>query len=177
MSSVERPRAGALGDHGGELVGLGGGLEHHLAADREADAADAVRLDVGPVLQVRDRGLDVRLAAPAPGVRLAVAVALAAAVEQQHAVAVAGEHARLPLRAVAARERDHGGAVARRDVPALELEPVAGLELDVLVRDAEVVRRHDGAPDVRGDVAQPDRDDDRDRDEHAGDARTGARRG
>ena len=32
--------AGAVGDDGGEVVGLGGGLEHQLAPDGEADAAD-----------------------------------------------------------------------------------------------------------------------------------------
>ena len=113
-----RPRPGALGHHRRERVGLGCRLDHHLAADGEADAADAVRVDVRPPLQVRDGGLDVRVAAPAPGVRLALALAFAAAVEEQHAVAVAGEHPRLLLRAVAAGERDHRRAVARGDVPA-----------------------------------------------------------
>ena len=41
------------------------GLDHHLAADREADATDASRVDVRPALQVRDRGVDVALALPA----------------------------------------------------------------------------------------------------------------
>src|SRR3712207_8484319 len=57
----------------------------------------------------------------------------ATTVEQQHAVAVACEHPRLLLRTLAARERDHGRAVARRDVPALELQPIAGGEGHVLV--------------------------------------------
>ena len=129
-----RARTGAFGDHGLELLVRGGGLEHHLAADGEADAADPVRIDVGPALEVLDRGVDVLAAAPAPGVRLTFALALAAAVEQQHPVAVPGEHARLPLRAAAAGEGDHGRAVLRRDVPALELEPVGGRELHVLER-------------------------------------------
>ncbi len=124
----------------------------------------------GRSLEVGDRGLDVSFAAPAPAVRLALAVALAAAVEEQHAVAVAGEHARLGLRAVAAGERDHGRTVLGRHVPALELEPVGGGERDVLVGDAEVVRGDDGSSRVRGDVAQSDRDDDRGRDDEAGDA-------
>ena len=152
---------GTLGHHGGELVGLGGGLDHHLAADGEADAADPLGVDVGPALEVVDRGLDVRVAAPAPGVGLALAATLAATVEEQHAVAVPGEHPRRPLRAVAAGERDHRGAVLRRDVPALELEPVAGRELHVLVGDAEPVRRDDGAADVRGPVADRGSDDER----------------
>ena len=54
--------------------------------------------------------------------------------------------------------------------------PSLVVELDVLVRDAEVVRRHDGAPDVRGDISEPDRDDDRDRDEQSGDAEQGTTR-
>ena len=122
----------------------------------------------GPVLQVRDGGLDVLVAAPAPGVGPALAAALAAAVEEQHAVAVAGEHARLALRAVAAREGDDRGAVARGDVPALELEPVAGRELHVLVSDAEVVLRHDGSRGVDGHVAKPDHGDEGDGDESGG---------
>src|SRR5829696_2890976 len=48
--------------------------------------------------------------------------AIAATVVDQDAVAVAGEHPRLAPRARAAGEDDDRGAVARRDVPALELE-------------------------------------------------------
>ena len=152
------PWPGAVGDDRGQLRAACSGLEHHLAADREADAGDALGIDVGPVLEEPDRRVDVAVPAPAPGVRLAVAAALAAAVEEQHAVAVPGEHARLLLRAAPAGEGDDGGAVARRDVPALELEPVARLEGHVLVGDAQVVVRHDGARRVRGDVAEPDRE-------------------
>src|SRR5262245_38322784 len=43
---AQRPRAGALGDHRPQVVGLGGRLEHHLAADRQADPADAAGVDV-----------------------------------------------------------------------------------------------------------------------------------
>ena len=42
-----------------------GRLEHHLAADREAQAADAARVHVAAALQERDGGLDVLVAAPA----------------------------------------------------------------------------------------------------------------
>ena len=90
-----RSRAGALGHDGAELVGCGGGLEHQLATDGEAEAADAAFLDVGPALQERDRRLDVLAAAPAPGVGVAFALAFAATVEQQDAVTVAGQHPRL----------------------------------------------------------------------------------
>ena len=81
-----------------QVVVLGGRLEHHLAADRQADPADAVGVDVGARLEVVDRRLHVAVAAPAEGVWLAVALALAAAVEDEHAVAVASEH-RLPASA------------------------------------------------------------------------------
>ena len=108
-------------------------MEHQLAADGQPEAADALGVDVGPALEERDGGLDVLLALPAERVRVALALALTAAVEEQHAVAVPGEHARLRLGAVAAGERDHGGAVLGRDVPAGELEPVARGERDLLV--------------------------------------------
>ena len=85
--------AGALGDDGLELIGLGRGLEHQLAADRQADPADAVGVHVRALLEEADRRLDVAVAAPAEDVGLAVALALAAAVEHEHAVAVAREHA------------------------------------------------------------------------------------
>ena len=122
---AELTRAGTFGDDGGELVGLGCGLEHQLAADREAEAADLARLDVRPRLQELDRGQDVLVAAPAEQVAVAFALAFAAAVEEQDAVAVADEHAGVRLRSAAAREGDHGGAVLRGHVPPLELEAVA----------------------------------------------------
>ena len=50
-SSEKAARAGAVGDDGGEAVGLRGRLEHQLAADGEADPADPVRVDVRPVLR------------------------------------------------------------------------------------------------------------------------------
>jgi hypothetical protein len=151
--------AGALGHDGPEVVVLGGGLEHHLATHREADPADVVRIDVGARLEVVDRGLHVAVAVPSEDVRLAVALALAAAIEHEHAVALAHEHARGPLRALAAGERDHGRAVLRRDVPALQREPVAGLERDVLVRRSELVLGHHRAGRVGRHVGEADRKD------------------
>ena len=77
------------------------GLQQHLAADRQAEAADAAVAHVGAFAQVGDGGAQVRLAAPAAGVVVALARALAATVEQQDAVAVAYEHPRVrtgPLR-------------------------------------------------------------------------------
>ena len=80
-------------------VGLGRRLDHHLAADREADAADPLGIDVGATLQERDGRVDVSLALPAEGVGVALALALAAAVEEEDAVAVAREQPRPLLRA------------------------------------------------------------------------------
>src|SRR4029453_10475322 len=104
---------------------------------------------------------------PAEAVRLAVARALAAAGEYEHAVAVPGEHARRLLRALAARERDHGRAVLRRHVPALEGQAVAGLERDVLVCRAELVLGHDSASGVADHVCEPDREADQGCDDEA----------
>ena len=56
-----------------------------------------------------------------------------------------------------AGERDHRCAVARRDVPALQPQPVAGRELDVLMRRAEIRRRHLRLAGVRDDVREGDR--------------------
>ena len=149
---ADRPNPGALGDD--RVVGIrsGCGLEQRLAADREADSADLVRVHVGPALQERRRGLEVLVELPAEDVRGAVARGLAATVEDERAVAVAHEHPRLPLRAAAAREDDDGCAVLRRDVPAVQLETVARLERDVLVGGSELGRRHHRARRVREDV-------------------------
>src|SRR5262249_8326766 len=88
---------------------VGRGFAQHLAADREADAADAPRVDVGAALEVGNGSVDVASAMPAEGVRIALALALAATVEEQDAVAVAGQELRAGLRAGAPGERDHGG--------------------------------------------------------------------
>ena len=50
-------------------------------------------LDVGTPREERHGPLQVRVPAPAIGVEVAIALAFAAAVEQQHAVAMPGEHA------------------------------------------------------------------------------------
>ena len=168
LAHGSNPRA--LGDDRLERVRLGGGLEHQLAADREPDSADAIGIDVGPLAQERDRRLDVPVAVPADRVRIALAVALAAPVEQEHAVAVPDEHPGLPLRALAAGESDHGGAVLRWHVPALELQPVVGREGDLLEVGAQLGRRHDRAADVRLSVGGDEREDDHHRDEQTRDA-------
>ena len=71
------------------------GLEQQLAADGEAEAADAIAVHLRAPAQEPDGGGDVGLALPAEGVVGAVALALAAPVEQQDAVSVTDEHARV----------------------------------------------------------------------------------
>ena len=90
-------------------------------------------LDVRPALQELDRGARSLLAlVPGVGVGIAVALALAAAIEDEHAVTVPGEVAGVGLGALAPEGDDHGRAVPRRHVRALEGEPVARVQLDVL---------------------------------------------
>src|SRR3954454_24198504 len=91
---AKRAGAGAVGDDRPETVGFGGGLEERLAADGEADAADPVAVHVGTPLEEGDGGVEVFVRCPAEGVRVAVAFPLAAAVEEQDAVAVADEYPR-----------------------------------------------------------------------------------
>ncbi len=116
----ERALPGALGDDGAQRLRVRGGLEQQLAADGEAEAADARRIDVRAGGAGRRGGAQVAFARPAEGVVVALARALAAAVEQEHAVAVADEHPRVRYRLRAAREGDDRRAVARRDVPGVE---------------------------------------------------------
>ena len=71
-----------------------GGLEQRLASDRKANAADAPVVDVPARPQIGDRSVEITLGAPSEDVRIAVALALAAPVEEQNAVAVSRQHAR-----------------------------------------------------------------------------------
>ena len=103
----DRALARAFGDDGVEPVGPCGGLEHHLAADREADTSDSTRLDVGSPLEEAHGRVDVSIPAPAERVRVALALAFPAPVEEENAVAVLREYPRRLLRAFAAREGDH----------------------------------------------------------------------
>ena len=50
--------------------------DHQLTADRQAEPADAARVDVRARREPSDGGLQVAVAAPAPGVGVAVAFAL-----------------------------------------------------------------------------------------------------
>lgn len=63
----------SVGDHGLEGVGLCGGLQHQFTAQGEAEAADALRIDVRAAAEIVEGGLDVALAAPAVRVTLALA--------------------------------------------------------------------------------------------------------
>jgi hypothetical protein len=75
----------------------------------------------------------------------------AAAIEQQYAIAVASEQARVRDRAAAAGGNDDRGTVARRHVPADEAQPVRGHEAHALIRTAEIGCRYRLARSVRGD--------------------------
>jgi hypothetical protein len=152
-----RARPGALGDDRRQVVRLRGGLEHHLAAHGEPEPRDPPRVDVGAVPEEVDARADVLVEVPAEGVGVALAAALAAAVVEQHAVAVADEHPRLPARARASGEDDDRRAVARRDVPAVEVQPVGGVQRDVLVGGAQIGRRDLGARHVRADRGHAER--------------------
>ena len=138
--AVHRPR-GAVGDDRAQPGVAGGGLEQHLGAERDAEAGDSLRVDVGPAAQPAQSGVDGGLGVVAESVRVAVALAVAGVVERQHAVAVAGEHADVRGDALAATARpvaeEHGRAVAGRDVPGGQLPAVRGLDRDLLVGDAE----------------------------------------
>ena len=74
-------------------------MDQHLAADREPDPADPLRVDVRAAAQIRGRRVEVAVADPAEDVRVTLARAFAATVEEQHAVAVADQHPGLLLRA------------------------------------------------------------------------------
>ena len=145
-------RARALGHHGGEVARPGGGLQHHLAADRQPEAADPRRVDVGAVLEERDAGADVLVEVPAPARRGRPRCGPRRG-GRRAARRSRGARASAPGGASrAAREHDHRGAVARRHVPAVERQAVARVQRDVLVGGAELGRGDVGARDVRADV-------------------------
>ena len=155
-NSLHGADAGALRGDGGQAAVLGRGLDHQLAADGQAEPADPVGVDVGARPQVGDRRLEVAVAAPAPAIGVAVALALAAAVEEQDAVAVPDEHARRRLRALAAREGDHRGAVARGTNQPCSSSPSLVVKLTSSCAAPRSAGGHDGAGRVRLDVLHPD---------------------
>ena len=81
-----------------------------------------------------------------------------AAVEDEHAVAVTDQHPRVLLdRGRASGGDDHRGAVARRDIPAGELEPIAGREIETNITATSVstINSHPPWTDQRGPVSPP----------------------
>ena len=122
-----------------ELVGLGRRLEHHLAADGEAEAADAVRVDVGtPLEKVDAAGRRGRRPSPTrSGPRRCGPRRGGRRAARRSRGARACGPAAGPLRP---GNDDDRGAVARRDVPALELAARRWCEAHVLVGDAEAAR-------------------------------------
>src|SRR4030095_4116358 len=157
---ADRADAGTFGDDGFESIRLPGGLKHQLAAEREAEAADPSGVDVGAAAEIVECRLDVSLAAPAVGITLAFAGP--ARGEDQGPVAMAHEHARVLLRAAAARgwKHDHGGSVSRGHVPAGELQPVVRREGHILVTHSELSLWLEGAAEVRVAIGDEDREDD-----------------
>ena len=121
--------------------------------------ADAAMVYVGSSLEKGDSGVEVSLATPAEDVRVTFALTLAAPVEEEHSISVAGKHPGLPLRAFPAREGDDRRAVPGRDVPALELQPVARRERDILVGHAQLGLGDEASGDVREDVRDVERGD------------------
>ena len=97
------------------------GLEQHLAAERQAEAGDPLRVDVGPAREVVQARGDRRLRVVAEAVGVTLALTVAGVVEREHAVAVAREHPHVgrdaPAAAAGAVAEQDGRAVARRDVP------------------------------------------------------------
>jgi hypothetical protein len=77
-----------LGDDRRQRLRVGGGLEQHLAADRQAEAADPPAVDVGAPLEEVDPGTNVLVEVPSEAVGVSLTAALAAPVVEQHAVAV-----------------------------------------------------------------------------------------
>jgi hypothetical protein len=137
---ADRPGARALRHDRPERVGLGGRVEQHLAPDGQTEPADSAGIDIGSAREEVERGFQVAITRPPESVR----VALAATVEQEDPVAVAGQQPRVGLRPATAGERDHRRAGPRGYVPTPELEAVARPEADLLVRRAQLGRGHDG---------------------------------
>ncbi len=159
---AHRALARALGHDRFEARVGGGGLDELLAANREAQPAEATFVHVGLPLQEVEAGAHVRDRPPPVGVGVALAVAVPAWVEQQHTVAVLDEHAGLVRRPLA-RERQHRCAVLRGHVPAAQREAVGGVHRDCPRRPAQVdggdvghrpgraLRGHDGHGDRQHD--------------------------
>jgi hypothetical protein len=101
-----------------------------------ADDADALRVYIGLLQQIDQRRLGVAHLIVAKGDEVPFAAAMAAEVEEQHPVAVAGQH--LPAVSAVTVLQDHGSAVLRGDGPAAEHQVVAGEQRDLSQRLAIV---------------------------------------
>jgi hypothetical protein len=150
MAQRDTGAVSALRDDGLEPRIDCGDVDHDGPADGEAEAADALRIDVVPPRDVAERGIEVATFDRAPGEGVAVALAVRAPVEEEHAVAMARQHARLGQELLAVRPpsmpQDDGRAAARRVIPAADSEPVGGRERNVLELEAVggPARRHAG---------------------------------
>ena len=153
------PPPGPFGDNRAEDRGLRGGTEQDLAADRRAEAADPIRVDIRSSLEILSSCDQVSVAGPANEV--ALASALSSRIEEEHSVPVTPKYARLLHGRRSGKDHDRG-AVPGRDVRGGELEPVACLDGHGFVRDADL-RRCSGAADVRVAVGERDRGDDEER--------------
>ena len=84
---VEEGRVRAIGDDGGDVGALRGGLDRGDGAHRKADHADAAGIDLGPLLQILHRADDVVGLMQPDADELPVALAVGPKVEAQHVVA------------------------------------------------------------------------------------------
>ena len=137
----------------------GGGFDEDVGARGQSERTDSTGLDVGAPLEPPDRGVDVAAPRPAVGIRIALTAAAATGVVEQHPIPGAREHRGMRAGTVAvapaAVDDDDRGAVAGRDIPPREQEPVAGAEAHVLVRDREAPDRRTEL--VRGPQRRADR--------------------
>ena len=67
LEVLSEPDAGALGHDRLQTVRLRRGLDHDLAADREAEAADPLRVDVGTSAEEVDGGEEIAISGPTDG--------------------------------------------------------------------------------------------------------------
>jgi hypothetical protein len=92
-------------------MATGGDVDRHVGTGRKPERADPPRLDVVARDEIVECRRRVLLSAPAVGVDRPLAVTGATTAEEQHAVAVTGEHPcvadRAPDVAVAARHHEH----------------------------------------------------------------------
>ena len=131
---------------------------------------DPARVDIPPPSEERDRTQEVSVEAPSEGIWIPLARAFAAAVEDEDAVTVADEHARMLLRSLLAGIDDHRGAVLCGHEPAFELEAVTRVEGDASVRRTEMAAAGFRPCGVREPVRERERKHDEEEDDRCGNA-------